>query len=400
MDSALEVTSGWIQYPFRLLVSAAPNSEEQMIENKTLHICTLCYQPYTHTTGVERFALGITQGLKDIGINVEIVSAENPISPGHKVNFPKTGIGIIDNLLFSLFSLPKLMDSKYDIIHVHGHITGVFPALLKKSGLLRKQLIYTAHGLVYSHLMENNLWLFNQTHHFEKLILRNADMVFNGNTSDIDKIAQYAQIDKNKVKYLYTGGINNIFKPSNKIEARQILGIPSYQRIVLFVGTLEYRKGIDLLIGAMSGLPNIHLYLIGKATPFSEKVLKGSSLHNVHRSGHVPTDIPESLLPVWYSAADVFILPSRYESFGLVLLEAMACGTPTISSNIPQIKEAFGEATYSISLNIDELRKSILFILNNSNVQKSLIKKGLELAESKSWKIKAKEVLKSYQKKE
>lgn len=356
-------------------------------------VCTLCYQPYSHRTGVERYALGVTEGLRRIGIDVEVVCADQPRERDYRVDFMKTGIGVIDNILFSLFAMPKLLRSDYDVIHVHGFLSSVFPAIFKKIGLLRKPLVYSSQGLAYFHLIDKDLWLFNHLHYLEKLIFWNADGIINGNKSDISKIARYARIPESKIRYIYAGGVDPIFKPIDRRVARRTLGIKPDEKMVLFVGTFGYRKGTDLLVDAVSGLEGVHLYLIGRSTPYAERLL---SKNTVPRAGHVHLNVPEGLLPVWYSAADVFVLPSRHESFGLVILEAMACGTPTISSNIPQIREAFGDATYPVRLTVEELRAGIGKVLGDEPVRKALMTRGRKLAQANSWESKAKEIARYY----
>jgi glycosyltransferase involved in cell wall biosynthesis len=96
--------------------------------------------------------------------------------------------------------------------------------------------------------------------------------------------------------------------------------------------------------------------------------------------------IPEVDLPIYYSNAACFILPSLYEGFGLPLLEAMACGCPVIASNITSIPEVVGNAGILVnSQNIKEIASAIEQVLFNEKIREELIEKGFEQCRKFSW---------------
>lgn len=131
------------------------------------------------------------------------------------------------------------------------------------------------------------------------------------------------------------------FAKSNRITARRLLGIDAETNLVLYVGRFDPRKGIETLIEAFSQLPpNTHLQLVGgnreNGSDRSEQQ-RLTALVNQLRLGHRTTfagQIPQEYLPTYYAAADVCVVPSYYEPFGLVALEAMAAGTPVVASNV------------------------------------------------------------------
>ena len=138
------------------------------------------------------------------------------------------------------------------------------------------------------------------------------------------------------------------FYPIPRDEARQFIGVSSDQRVVLFVGRIEPLKGIDTLIRAMTcmnfqniGGP-VYLTVIGgepEASPsaMSAEMTRLQALCDELCMGQMVMFLgkrAQDTLPYYYSAADVLVMPSFYESFGMVALEAMACGTPVIASQV------------------------------------------------------------------
>lgn len=102
-------------------------------------------------------------------------------------------------------------------------------------------------------------------------------------------------------------------------------------------------------------------------------------------------------MPIFYNATELLVYPSFYEGFGLPPIEAMACGTPVVTSNVTSIPEFCSEAALLIDpYNIDELSKSIEDILNDSLLMLTLIKKGLSCSLNFSWRLTAEKTIAAY----
>jgi len=175
-----------------------------------------------------------------------------------------------------------------------------------------------------------------------------------------------------------------------------------YKPYILFVGTLEPRKNITNLIRAYNILPaslkrNYHLVICGKKGWYYDEIfetIKELKLEDkVIFTGYVPDDT----IPLLMNGAEVFVYPSFYEGFGLPPLEAMSCGTPVISSNISSIPEVVGDAGILINpKDIEELSDAITRTLNNGDLKRQLISRGLQQAKKFSWEKTAKETLEVY----
>lgn len=170
-------------------------------------------------------------------------------------------------------------------------------------------------------------------------------------------------------------GVDERFRPASSDEIGRIhrsLGIDD--PFILFVGTIQPRKNIVRLIRAFEVIarerPDIRLVLAGKMgwkTAEIEQPLRESIYaERIQALGHVPDDD----LPALYSAATVFALPSLYEGFGMPVLEAMACCTPTLVSNRGSLPEVAGDASLIVdALSIEDIADGLRRLLSDSDRQ-------------------------------
>ena len=183
-------------------------------------------------------------------------------------------------------------------------------------------------------------------------------------------------------------GVNlELFQPMDKEIAKWQLGF-SDDKIVLFVGRIEPLKGIDQLLRAMTYLQNgqgLRLVVIGgdeHSQYEMERLQKLSRALHIGGSVTFPGLIKHEKLPNFYSAADVCVIPSYYESFGLVALESMACGTPVVATNVGDLKSIIhqGETGYVVMDNAPHrLAEKIALLLSKPS---SDMKSALSIRES------------------
>ncbi len=222
--------------------------------------------------------------------------------------------------------------------------------------------------------------------------LRRADRVIaiSENTRR-DLIATYgARPDQIAVVYC---GIDPAFSPTtdphaiDQLRARRNLP----DKMILFVGTIEPRKNVAGLVRAFAHakraarLPH-RLVLVGargwKYAEVDAVIEQECMQEDVIFAGYVPQDE----LPMWYRAADLFVYPSRYEGFGLPPLEAMACGTPVISSNAASLPEVVADAAILVAPDDEAaLADAIVCALTDDARREQMIARGLVQAAKFSW---------------
>ena len=185
---------------------------------------------------------------------------------------------------------------------------------------------------------------------------------------------------------------------AGELEARDGVHRP----YVLYVGKLEPRKNLPVLIEAFASIaqefPDHQLVLAGNPgwdyQVIHEMAARVSHGKRIQFTGFVS----EVDLPVLYAGADLFVYPSSYEGFGIPVLEAMACGTPVITSNVSSMPEVAGDAGLLVDpLDVAELTEAMRQMLSDSELRQQLREKGLERAKQFTWEETARRTLQVYE---
>lgn len=213
-----------------------------------------------------------------------------------------------------------------------------------------------------------------------------------------DLIRTY-HLSPNKIDVIYNG-LDECFQPLPKDQVDQFRARHSLpERFLLFVGTLEPRKNVLKLIEAYAQLPKDRPPLLlvgGKGWLYDEVfalVADRALTDEVRFVGYVPAED----LPWWYNAAEVFVYPSLYEGFGLPPLEAMACGTPVITSEVSSLPEVVGQAALRVDPNdAGMLAQAMERALTDRELQDRLRTAGLAQARAFSWAKTARHTAHSY----
>jgi glycosyltransferase involved in cell wall biosynthesis len=194
------------------------------------------------------------------------------------------------------------------------------------------------------------------------------------------------------------------FQPLTENELKPILCNYGLQLpYILYVGSVEPRKNLLRLIEAWillhKILPSYRLVIVGarnywKSSPVANVVRQSGLLGQVIFTGY----IPDEDLPAIYNGASLFCFPSLYEGFGLPVLEAMACGTPVVTSNSSSLPEVAGDGAILVDPNnVDEIAHAMQRILEDPELARDLRRRGLQRAAQFSWEKTAKETIAVYE---
>lgn len=219
-----------------------------------------------------------------------------------------------------------------------------------------------------------------------------ADSIIVWTEHEKEAVVGFCGIDPNKVSVIPPGVDLSRFRPMSQKQSREHLGYGE-EKNILFVGRLEPLKGLDNLFRAVASLENsssIHLNIVGGDKNSQEKTrLKMLAAEmNIEGSVRFIGPVAQDELPVHYGAADVCVLPSHYESFGLAALEAAACGRPVVASEVgglPTIVQD-GETGFLVPSRSVDVMADRLNVLLNNDMRRSRMGDAARLhAETLSW---------------
>jgi glycosyltransferase involved in cell wall biosynthesis len=222
---------------------------------------------------------------------------------------------------------------------------------------------------------------------YSTLFLKKADVVVAISKNTKKDIVRQFNIPDDKIRVVYNGIDRTRYKPRDKIRCRKELGLWSDKFILLNIGTENERKNIMTLLRTMKiiskTLKDVILIRIGKQSETSRKYILENKLED-----SVKYFSKVHQIDLFYNAADVFVFPSVYEGFGLVVLEAMASGCPVVTTNESAIPEVTGCAAIQVSDPFDpeDYYQAIKKIYDCGSVRESLVIRGLERSRLFSWK--------------
>ena len=254
--------------------------------------------------------------------------------------------------------MPEFVDSfqafqrtqglNYPLIHTNYWLSAWAGLELQKTSGI--QLVHTYHSLgavKYQSLVEIPQ-VANTRLRIEREILERANCVVATSPQEQETLRSLVST-RGQIEVIPCGTDTTNFRLTSKTQARTKLKLDSREKVILYVGRFDERKGIETLVRAFAllkerDLKNIKLMIVGGSSAnmpdgaergrieniVNELGLKDSTIF-VGRIGH-------DVLPLYYTAADVCVIPSHYEPFGLVAIEAMACGVPVVASNVGGLK--------------------------------------------------------------
>lgn len=303
------------------------------------------------------------------------------------------------NFLPNLRAIFKfLVHDRPDVIHTNFASLGLF-AIFKKY-VFKIPFIFTSHGIPESwlQLSLSDKVAYTIEYYLLPFVASQSSAVVAVSKYVKEMLKRRYTVDS---EVIYHGIDADRFKPENKTQSRRELGYKETDFIVLFVGKMHPYKDPLTLIKAISVAveknANLHLVMIGDGELYTEVEKEISKLNP---SNHVRLfrRVDNQTLEMLYDAADVFVLPSVNEAFGMVLLEAMASGLSVIASDSGACPEVVGNAGILFNQgNYTELAEKILRLSHEKELSRKLSEAGLKrVRETFSWEDKIDQYLKLY----
>ena len=266
------------------------------------------------------------------------------------------------------------------------------PNFIPISAVKSKYTVTSVHD--FSFILHRDFHPKERIEYFEKYFFENiykSDMIITGSHYSKSEILERLSFKDDKVRVIHHGIDHDVFKLYSDIQ----LDFDMPKKFILSVGSIEPRKNILGLLNAYSLLDEelraeYKLVLVGfKGWENSEIMqLINKNRDNIHYLGF----ITDKELAKVYNLATCFVFASFYEGFGLPPLEAFACGTPVVSSNLTSMPEVCGDAAlYCDPYDTIDIKDKIETLLADEALQRTMIEKGLKRASEFTWKKSAQE---------
>ncbi len=310
----------------------------------------LINKPTSPRTGIGRYAVELERGLRERAIDVRVAPLQNSVPPSMVSLGRRAG--------YDLDAFIRSYPLRAAVLPGHiTHLTSQTLSILLLTQRLPRPVIITVHDIL-PYMLRRDPELCIYRHGVDRLMdalamrgLKRADRL--GTDSEYTKsmVISQLEIPSDRIDVVYLGVDNERFQPQRVPESfRERYQLPANRRYVLYVGSEDPRKNLPTLLRAFAiarqDVPDLVLLKVG-APAFAEQRSRHVSLcWELGIAGAVRwiDEVDEAELALFYNVADVFAFPSRYEGFGLPVLEALACGTPVIASRAGSIPELTGDA--------------------------------------------------------
>ena len=337
----------------------------------SFHGCPVARLGEKDTGGMNVYVLQLTREFARKGIEVDVFTRyHDPDDPkiveledGARVIHLKAGsyeaakedlFDYIPEFLSELYSFQKTEGTTYDLVHSHYWLSG-------RVGMTLSRTWNVPHVATFHTLAQTKLRARvgerepARRSKVESLVMRDADAIIVSTEEEKQDAVRLYDAHPQKIKVIPAGVNLDTFKPVNQSIARQRVGIHEKQ-VILYIGRIEPLKGIDVLLEAAALLDrsdDIRVLIVGGSPGNDAELDRLKALTTELGIESMVTftgAIKQNKLPDYYSAADVFVLPSHSESFGLAALEAMACGAPVVVSRVGGLKTFIdnGESGYLV----------------------------------------------------
>ena len=399
------------------------------------HTCPLATLGGKDTGGMNVYVRELTRHLGPVGIKVDVFTRSqdehiphvlHDLGYGNRVVHVRAGpetpvqkqelLSFVPEFVAGIEEFTMSKGVTYDLIHSHYWLSGLAADTLKaRWGVPVIQMFHTL-GLMKQRVArsadesEGDYRLKG-----EQAVLAHADRIVAATPAELAQLQWLYQADPKKIVVIPPGVDLSHFYPIPVEEAKEFIGVPPCERTLLFVGRIEPLKGIDTLIEAIVLLKDQGEF---ERYPFCLAVIGGEPEINQDSMSAEMARLQElrakfgltnlitflgkrdqDTLPYYYSAAEAVVVPSQYESFGMVALEAMACGTPVVASQVGGL--AFlvqdGVTGYTVPTSDPQaLADRLLSLIRDPDLRDRMGKQAAEFAKDYSWQTIAERILNLY----
>jgi len=389
----------------------------------SIHTCPLARPGSGDAGGMNVYIDGLARTMAGRGVQVEVFTRQNDeggqgvveVADGYRVvhiDLSRNGgdpAAVVNDFTDGVLTWAAENDATYDVAHSHYWLSGWAGVVLQdRLGVPLANSFHTLGRVKNTTRREDDTpaTLFRIA--AETDVIARAGCVVASTPAEAAELIEHYRANPERLCVSPPGVDHSLFSPGSQTEARETLGIDCIGPMVLFVGRIQPLKGLDIAIRAFDRVaeahPDARMLVVGGASGDRGPAEMAAILDLVADLGladrvafHPP--LPHDQIPVAFRAADLLVLPSRSESFGLVAAEAQACGVPVVASRVGGLAYAVtdGESGFLVDgWDPEDYASAILRIVGDREAAAALSNGALAHAEQFSWSATADSLLELY----
>ncbi len=302
---------------------------------------------------------------------------------------------VLDELVDNMEHYMQKHNLKYDIFHSHYWDAGY--VAMKISKRFNHFFVHTSHSLGAWKKERfkdvpgaEDMFRFEERIAQEKIIFKNARGITATSQAEYDNYKHFYDFEIDNMVIIPPGVDIEVFHPLQAGDNELKTGLP--ENYVLALARIDHNKGFDLLVHSFALLAQKYpdLYLViggGSKNPkqpeidLKNELIEIAENYNLQERVLLPGYVPDELMAPYYRNAMIFVLSSRFEPFGMTVIEAMACGTPVVVTNLGGIRHFLTDQNDALLVNPknrEEMSKAIESILEEDSLRNKLIENGLK----------------------
>ena len=330
----------------------------------------------------------VTNRVETIGSNVRVIHINVGEPDAHLDDL----YDLLPDFLEQLNKFREEEGLEYDVVHSHYWLSSWVGRELSQELAIPHVVTFHTLSLIK---MQSRAGEEEQSERsvIETKVIATADRIIAFSPHERDAMARLYAADANKITLVPCGVDLEVFRPLNQKAVRSSLGLNG-EKILLYVGRVEPIKGLDLLVetaAQMDSEDGVRMIVVGadvNGDREMDRVRQLAREKDLEDKIDFVGQVDHDDLPLYYNAADVCVVPSYYESFGLVALESMACGTPVVATRVGGLSTIIhhGRTGYLKSWRCPEaFANSVEMIISSNGLQQSMGEAARKRAEGMGW---------------
>lgn len=395
------------------------------------HTCPLATLGGKDTGGMNVYVRELTRKLGRLGVHVDVFTRSQDehvphvlhdlgygnrvvhVPAGPETPLPKQElVDFLPQFVAGIHDFAAQKELTYDLIHSHYWMSGVAAGELKKTWQTPVVHMFHTLGLMKQRVARQPGEAEGEYRiKGEYDVLRLADKIVAATPAELAQLQWLYRADTEKMVIIPPGVDISRFYPIPQDEAKEYIGVLPCEQVLLFVGRIEPLKGIDTLIDALAILRQqgleMCLSVIGGDPDAGEQGISTemARLHMIRERAGMGDLVAflgkrsQDTLPYYYSAVEAVVVPSHYESFGMVALEAMACGTPVVASQVGGLAYLVQDNETGFTVPVDDpvaLADKLAILMTDHELRARMGAKAADFAKEYAWDNIASRMVKVY----